>query len=891
MHEMRKLSSLIKVLRWEMMNLLVLRIIVIVCSFPVLGSADARDHVVSPAATPVFSSDSYGHPVAAPHKSTFNSFPYRSHSFSKVSTLHGSNSPTFASPPPAESPFRHVPREQINSLGSSHENSYSEHHRGHHHHHEKNHYEKSAAGPSNLLSPLPHGYQSMHPAHEITPSRSPYSSTSSQKSPMPAPSSIDWQRPFKPPSISPLSSSVKMFPPPSSTFVLPSPPPNQDCTSITCVEPMTYTPSGSSCGCVWPMQVRLRLNIALYRFFPLVSKLAADISSSLSFNQSQVRIMGANAASQQLEKTTVLVNLVPLDGKFKHAAAFSLYEKFWRKQIHVNPNFFGAYDVLDVHYPGLPPSPPSLSSNLAAIDDHPFPANFKGNGGSSSKPLGVDIPRTQTTGGRDRSMQAVIIISAITAFLTCAGIAWILIARHRCSGPHPEEALMTEVSSFTKPSGAARSLAVGTKSLCSSLSFGSGMLNFTGSAKIFSLHDIEIATDGFDSSRILGEGGFGVVYRGIFDDGEQVAVKVLKRDKRHGIHEFLSEVEMLSRLHHKNLVKLLGICTEYHIRCLIYELVPNGSVEYHLHGVAKEVVAPLDWATRMKIALGAARGLSYLHEDSNPCVIHRDFKASNILLEQDFTPKVSDFGLARNALNEGNQPISTHVIGTFGYLAPEYAMSGHLLVKSDVYSYGVVLLELLTGRKPVDFSNPPGQENLVGWALPLLTSKDGLEIVMDPNLKTSAPFDSFSKVAAIASMCVQPEVSRRPFMGEVVQALKLVCSEINDANEEEPGSDSNQAKVSVGEDIKGGQIPPDFQVFLGTHYTPLGYDSSCDAKLPSSAVDLASVSAEFADSEFQYSGMHCSSGPLGSGKKKSFWQRFGRFSRGSMKEHLWPGAQ
>ncbi|XP_021846058.1 receptor-like serine/threonine-protein kinase ALE2 isoform X2 [Spinacia oleracea] len=878
---MKILSSKVKVLRWEMMTLLVLRVFVIVCALAALGSADPRDHAagdaVSPSVTPDFRSDRHGYPFAAPPKIAFNYFSHRSHSNSKAPTVHGSSTLTFASPAPSVSPSRyvssfkspsiHVPK-QINSVGSSDGNTYSLHHHGHHHHSKKQ-YVKSA----------------MHPAHEISPSQSPSSSTSSQNSPMSTPSSTEWKLPIHSPSISPLSPSVKMIPPPSSTFVLPSPPPNQDCTAITCTEPMTYTTSGFPCGCVWPMQVRLQLDIALYTFFPLVSKLATDIASSLSLNQSQVRIMGANAANQQLDKTIVLVNLVPLQGKFKHAAAFSLYDKFWHKQVHVNPYFFGAYDVLDVHYPGLPPSPPSLSSNLAAIDDHPYPANYKGNSGSSLKPMGVDIPRTQNNGS-GRSMGAVIIISAITAFLTCAGIAWIIITRRRFSAPHPEEALTTALSSFTKPSGGARSLAVGSKSLSSSLSFGSGMLNFTGSAKVFSLVDIENATDGFDTSRVLGEGGFGVVYRGIFSDGEQVAVKVLKRDKRDGIHEFLSEVEMLSRLHHKNLVKLLGICTEDHIRCLVYELVPNGSVEYHLHGVDKEVIAPLDWATRMKIALGAARGLAYLHEDSSPCVIHRDFKASNILLEHDFTPKVSDFGLARNALNEGNQPISTQVIGTFGYLAPEYAMTGHLLVKSDVYSYGVVLLELLTGRKPVDFTKPAGQENLVGWALPNLISKEGLEIVIDPFLKSSAPFDSFSKVAAIASMCVQPEVSRRPFMGEVVQALKLVCSELDDANEQGSGSDSNQPN----DDNKSGQIPEDFQVFLGTHYSPLTYESSCDVKLPSPALDLANVSAEFPHSECQFSGRHCSSGPLGSGKKKSFWQRFGRFSRESMKEHLWPGT-
>lgn len=840
------------------LTFLVLRFLVIVCAFLIHGSADGRGHAVgyavSPAVTPGFIDERHGYPVAAPPRSTFTSFPHMSHSFSQDPTMHGSRRP--ASLAPAESPFQHIPRERINSLGDSKEDSYYDHHHRHHHHHShhyqhfhaKNQYGKSAAGPSYLLSPLPHGRQ----------------------------------LPIQPPSVSPSSSLVKMRPPPSSTFVLPSPPPNQDCTTITCAEPLTYTPSGIPCGCVWPMQVRLQLNIALYTFFPLVSRLAAEIASSLSLNQSQVRIMGANAANQQLDKTIVLVNLVPLDGKFKHADAFSLYEKFWHKKVYVNPSSFGAYNVLDVHYPGLPPSPPSLSSNLAAIEDHPYPANYKGNSGSSLKPLGVDIPRSQKNTS-DRNMHTVVIISVITAFLTCAGIACILIVRHRSPTPQPEEALTTVASSFTKPSGAARFLAVGSKSLSRSLSFGSGMLNFTGSAKIFSLHDIERATDGFDTSRVLGEGGFGVVYRGMFDDGEQVAVKVLKREKRHGIHEFLSEVEMLSRLHHKNLVKLLGICTEDHSRCLIYELVPNGSVESHLHG--DRAVASLNWTTRMKIALGAARGLAYLHEDSNPCVIHRDFKSSNILLEHDFTPKVSDFGLARNALNEGNQPISTHVIGTFGYLAPEYAMTGHLLVKSDVYSYGVVLLELLTGRKPVDFSKPPGQENLVGWALPLLTSQEGLEIVIDPILKPSAPFDSFTKVAAIASMCVQPEVSRRPFMGEVVQALKLICSELDDANEEGPGNNFNQAQVSMGEDDKSGKVSADFQVYLGTRCSAHGYESSCDAKLPSSAVDLASISAEY-----QYSERQCSSGPLGSGRKKSFWQRFGRFSRGSMKEYLWQGS-
>ncbi|CAA7402912.1 unnamed protein product [Spirodela intermedia] len=283
-------------------------------------------------------------------------------------------------------------------------------------------------------------------------------------------------------------------------------------------------------------------------------------------------------------------------------------------------------------------------------------------------------------------------------------------------------------------------------SLCSS------MATYTGANRTFSLGEMERATGKFDDSRIVGEGGFGRVYQGALEDGTM------------GGREFLAEIEMLSRLHHRNLVKLIGLCAEEHLRCLVYELIPNGSVESHLHGVDREV-APLDWASRIKIALGSARALAYLHEDSSPPVIHRDFKSSNILLEHNFTPKVSDFGLARAALNEGKDHISTRVMGTFGYVAPEYALTGHLLVKSDVYSYGVVLLELLTGRKPVDMSQPPGQENLVAWA------------IVDPALGSSVPFDGVAKVAAIASMCVQPEVSHRPSMGEVVQALKLVCND------------------------------------------------------------------------------------------------------------------
>ncbi|XP_062207320.1 receptor-like protein kinase ANXUR1 [Phragmites australis] len=295
------------------------------------------------------------------------------------------------------------------------------------------------------------------------------------------------------------------------------------------------------------------------------------------------------------------------------------------------------------------------------------------------------------------------------------------------------------------------------------------------STKFLSYEELKEATNNFELSCVLGEGGFGRVFKGVLSDGTAVAIKKLTSGGHQGDKEYLVEVEMLSRLHHRNLVKLIGYYSnrESSQNLLCYELVPNGSLEAWLHG-ALGATCPLDWDTRMRIALDAARGLAYLHEDSQPCVIHRDFKASNILLENDFHAKVSDFGLAKQAPEGRANYLSTRVMGTFGYVAPEYAMTGHLLVKSDVYSYGVVLLELLTGRRPVDMSQPSGQENLVTWARPILRDKDRLEELADPRLGGQYPKDDFVRVCTIAAACVSPEANQRPTMGEVVQSLKMV---------------------------------------------------------------------------------------------------------------------
>ncbi|KGN45527.1 receptor-like serine/threonine-protein kinase ALE2 [Cucumis sativus] len=725
----------------------------------------------------------------------------------------------------------------------------------------------------------------------VSPIQSPLPSAARGRYPGPAPSPTirpsHYYMPIPAPTTSPMGSyKKKKSMPPSQVMMLPPPPPNGDCT-ISCTEPLTYTPPGTPCGCVWPIQVQITLDVAVYVFFPLVSKLAEEIADSISLNQSQVRIMGADAASQQLEKTTVIINLVPRGSRFNHNTAFSIYQKFWGRKISINSSLFGRYQVLNVKYPGLPPSPPLAPSSTSSINDGLNTSNT--NAGTAIKPLGVDVPRRKKE-GLGSNMIAVITISSFTALVMCVGLAWLCLLRYRVSAHPPAQIPQNMIASPTKPSGTAGLIMVGSEPGSSSMPLDADPMTYIGAAKNFTLKDMEKSTDNFDTARILGEGGFGIVYSGSLEDGRDVAVKVLKRHNQHGIREFLAEVEMLSRLHHRNLVKLIGICTEDQIRCLVYELVPNGSVESHLHGIDK-LTSPLDWDARMKIALGAARGLAYLHEDSNPRVIHRDFKASNILLEYDFTPKVSDFGLARTALEEGNKHISTHVMGTFGYLAPEYAMTGHLLVKSDVYSYGVVLLELLTGRKPVDLSLPPGQENLVAWARPLLTSKEGLDAITDPAIKSDISIDSLARVAAIASMCVQPEVSHRPFMGEVVQALKLVCNEFEETNDPVSRSYSRDELLSYMDSKFGGisgeilNAPETSHTFLSGKETNVGLSAS----------DLISASARFEGQELVSSRWHSSnSEPLRTGRKKHLWQKLRSLSRGSFSEHgfsakLWPG--
>ncbi|XP_059626706.1 probable serine/threonine-protein kinase PBL7 [Cornus florida] len=295
-------------------------------------------------------------------------------------------------------------------------------------------------------------------------------------------------------------------------------------------------------------------------------------------------------------------------------------------------------------------------------------------------------------------------------------------------------------------------------------------------AKTFTFNQLVAATENFKSNYFLGEGGFGKVYKGILEDtGEIVAIKQLDRNGLQGIREFVVEVLTLSLADHPNLVKLIGYCAEGTQRLLVYEFMPLGSLEDHLHDLRPNRKR-LDWNTRMKIAAGAARGLEYLHDKMNPPVIYRDLKCSNILLGEGYHPKLSDFGLAKVGPVGDKTHVSTRVMGTYGYCAPDYAMTGQLNFKSDIYSFGVVLLEIITGRKAIDNTRSAAEQNLVAWARPLFKDRRKFSLMADPALQGEFPTRGLYQALAIAAMCVQEQPNMRPLIADVVTALNYLAS-------------------------------------------------------------------------------------------------------------------
>ncbi|PON48523.1 Cysteine rich receptor like kinase [Parasponia andersonii] len=282
---------------------------------------------------------------------------------------------------------------------------------------------------------------------------------------------------------------------------------------------------------------------------------------------------------------------------------------------------------------------------------------------------------------------------------------------------------------------------------------------------LIGLRTLKVATKNFSNANKLGEGGFGPVYKGKLYDGQEIAVKRLSSNSVQGLEELITEVTLVAKLLHRNLVRLLGFCLEDEEKLLVYEFLPNGSLDKVLFDEGRQF--GLDWERRYKIIVGIARGLLYLHEDSQFRIIHCDLKASNILLDEDMNPKISDFGLAKLFCGSQIQGKTNRISGTFGYMAPEYAKNGSFSTKSDVYSFGILVLEIITGRKNSSFRR---FTNLQSHAWRRWANGTPLEL-MDPSLDDQWPRHEALKCIHVGLLCVQEAATERPRMSEVVMML------------------------------------------------------------------------------------------------------------------------
>ncbi|KAL9460113.1 hypothetical protein AB3S75_003335 [Citrus x aurantiifolia] len=285
---------------------------------------------------------------------------------------------------------------------------------------------------------------------------------------------------------------------------------------------------------------------------------------------------------------------------------------------------------------------------------------------------------------------------------------------------------------------------------------------------LFSFSSVSTATNKFSDANKLGEGGFGPVYKGVLKKGDEIAVKRLSARSGQGLREMKNEASVIAKVQHKNLVRLLGCCIDKDEKILIYEYMPNKSLDFFLFDPTKRML--LDWVTRVRIIEGIAQGLLYLHQYSRVRIIHRDLKVSNILLDKDMNPKISDFGMARICIGNELQANTSRIVGTYGYMSPEYAIQGIFSIKSDVFSFGVLLLEIVSGKKTTGFYRTDSL-TLQGYAWNLWTSNRTLELI-DPTLE-----DEYSskhmllRYVNIALLCVQESADDRPTMNDVVSML------------------------------------------------------------------------------------------------------------------------
>ncbi|KAL5866210.1 hypothetical protein ACOSQ3_003724 [Xanthoceras sorbifolium] len=332
--------------------------------------------------------------------------------------------------------------------------------------------------------------------------------------------------------------------------------------------------------------------------------------------------------------------------------------------------------------------------------------------------------------------------------------------------------------------------------------------------RVFTFSELRQATTDFNRLLKIGEGGFGNVYKGSIKpaDGKGdpifVAIKKLNRDGLQGHKQWLAEVQFLGVVEHQNLVKLIGYCAADGARgiqrLLVYEFMPHRTLEHHLFNKA---FPPLPWKTRLQITLGAAEGLAYLHQGLEVQVIYRDFKSSNVLLDENFNPKLSDFGLAREGPLADRTHVSTAVVGTYGYAAPDYVETGHLTAKSDVWSFGVVLYEILTGRRSLERNRPKAEQKLLDWVQQYPADSKKFGLIMDPRLENEYSINAARKIARLADSCLSRSAKDRPKMSEVVENLKQIMQVSDEGNPSEKSFELCEGDLDVSE-TKADQYGP-----------------------------------------------------------------------------------
>ncbi|KAL5565241.1 hypothetical protein UlMin_028405 [Ulmus minor] len=337
--------------------------------------------------------------------------------------------------------------------------------------------------------------------------------------------------------------------------------------------------------------------------------------------------------------------------------------------------------------------------------------------------------------------------------------------------------------------------------------------------KLYTYKELRIATEDFLPANKIGEGGFGSVYKGQLKDGKIAAIKVLSAESRQGLKEFLTEIEVISKIEHENLVRLYGCCVEGNHRILVYNYLENNSLQQTLLGSGYSNIQ-FSWRTRFKICIGVARGLSFLHDEVRPYIVHRDIKASNILLDKDLSPKISDFGLAK-LIPANMTHVSTRVAGTIGYLAPEYAIRGQLTRKADIYSFGVLLIELVCGRCNTNTRLPVEEQYLLERVWDLYERKELVGLV-DTALNGDFDAEEACRFLKVGLICTQDTPRMRPSMSTVVKMLTGEI-EVDDNKITKPGliTDFMDLKVRSSEKTsentnKGVETKPSYDLTLST---------------------------------------------------------------------------